>query len=291
MLNLSLIIELTSNEMKHIEHTWHSFDGLLLYAQSWQPDSEDIKAVICLVHGHGEHSSRYTHVARMFCDNGYAVLAADLRGHGRSKGQRGHTPNYDALMNDVELLLQKADALFPGKKKIIYGHSMGGNIVTNFLLRRHADIITGIVTGPFFRLAFQPPAFQLWLGKNMNKIWGAFPDRTKLNAEHISRDKEVVMKYKEDPMVHDKISARMGMALIETGEWAIEHAAELPIELLILHGTGDQLTSHLGAEAFAKNAGGKVKYVSLEGLYHEVHNEPEKQQVFQTIIEWCNAHI
>jgi alpha-beta hydrolase superfamily lysophospholipase len=277
--------------MKHEELTWNTFDGLLTYAQYWKQDSGDCKAVICLVHGHGEHSSRYGHVAKMFTDHGYAVIAFDLRGHGLTKGQRGHTPTYDALLNDVELLLAKADSLFPGKKKIIYGHSMGGNIVTNYLLRRHPDVVAGIATGPFFRLAFQPPAFQLWLGKNMNKIWGAFPDHSKLNPDHISKDKEVVRKYKEDPLVHDNISARLGMSLIESGEWAIAHAHELKVPLLVMHGTDDQLTSAAGSEAFARNAGKMVKYLPFQGMYHEIHNEPDKASVFKAMIEWCDQHI
>jgi len=291
VLNLSIIITQISFFMQHQELTWNSFDGLLIFAQYWKPDNGEVKAVICLVHGHGEHSGRYGHVAKMFTDNGYAMIAFDLRGHGLSKGQRGHTPAYEALLNDVELLLAKTDTLFPGTKKILYGHSMGGNIVTNFLLRRHADVIAGIVTGPFFRLAFQPPAFQLWLGRNMNKIWGAFPDHSKLNADHISHDKEVVRKYKEDKLVHDNISARLGMTLIENGEWAIAHANELKLPLLVMHGTGDQLTSASASEEFARNAGKMVKYVPFQGMYHEIHNEPDKQEVFKIMLDWCNTQI
>ena len=105
--------------MIHKELTWNTDDGIQLFGQYWKPDDEKIKAVICLVHGFGEHSSRYVHVADFFTKNNYALLAFDLRGHGKSKGPRGHASSYDALLNDVDVLLAKADTLFPNCKKIL----------------------------------------------------------------------------------------------------------------------------------------------------------------------------
>ena len=98
----------------------------------------------------------------------------------------------------------------------------------------------------------------------------------------------IVKKYNEDSLIHDKVSAKMGIEMIETGQWAIDNADKLSIPTLVYHGSADRLTSHHGSELFAKKAGEIVTYISLEGLYHETHNEPEKLEVFKKIILWLN---
>lgn len=273
--------------MKHEELHWKSADGLDIYGQYWRTDGPE-KGLIALVHGFGEHSGRYGHVAAAFNGRGYSVFTFDHRGHGKSGGQRGHTPSYEHLMKDLDIFLDKAADLFPGVPVILYGHSMGGNIVTNYLLSREPELAGAVVTGPFYRTAEPPPAFQIALGKVMDRIWGAFPDRAKLDASFISRDREVVDRYTNDPMVHNKISARMGLALIDRGAYAIEHASEIGLPLYIIHGSDDKLTDPQGSRDFVKNAGDNVKLEILDGFYHEVHNDPGKEGVLDKIIAWCD---
>lgn len=273
--------------MKHENLKWTSKDGLSIFGQVWKTD-EDQKAVIALVHGYGEHSGRYHHVAEMFCQNGYSVIALDHRGHGQSGGQRGHTPNYELLMSDIDIFLEKTRDIFPAAKIILYGHSMGGGIVVNYLIRHQPDILASIVTGPFFRTAEPPPAFQLFLGRIMQNIWGAFPDKAKVPPEYISRDKEVVQKYINDPLVHNNMSAKLGMSLLETGEYAIEHAAEVKVPLYILHGEEDKLTDYNASKDFYAKAGNNVTLETFPKMYHELHNEPEKEEIFANIIAYCD---
>ncbi|GAG65598.1 unnamed protein product, partial [marine sediment metagenome] len=98
--------------MKHSEFEFKTFDGLSLFAQSWQPESQP-QAVICLIHGMGEHSGRYAHVADRLTKAGYTIFTFDLRGHGKFEGPRGHTPSYEALMQDIFSLLEVANKQFP----------------------------------------------------------------------------------------------------------------------------------------------------------------------------------
>ena len=123
--------------MQHIEFTQQTPDGVQFYFQGWQPETPP-KAVVCLVHGLGEHSGRYAHVAAALNDAGYALLGFDLRGHGKSGGPRGHTPSYDTLMDDIGRLLAEAAQRYPGQPQFLYGHSLGGNLVLNYALRRKA---------------------------------------------------------------------------------------------------------------------------------------------------------
>ncbi len=115
--------------MKHFETSWKSNDGLNIFAQGWEPGMGSKKAVVCLVHGVGEHTSRYENVARVFTGSGYILFGADLRGHGRSEGIRGHFPSADAVMQDISILLEKARTRYPELPLFLYGHSLGGILV------------------------------------------------------------------------------------------------------------------------------------------------------------------
>ncbi len=270
--------------MRYTDVQWQSADGLPLVGRCWEPDAEP-RAVVCLVHGLGEHCGRYGHVAAALNAAGYAVLACDQRGHGRSGGKRGFIPSYDALMDDIGLLLTQAEQRFPGKPRFLYGHSLGGNEVLNYALRRRPALAGVVATSPGLRTAFRPPALQLAAGRLMNRLWPAFTLPNGLELAGLSRDPAVISAYETDPLNHDRLSARLGVSLLEAGEWAIAHAAEFPVPLLLMHGTADRLTSHQASQEFAAKAPNCALKL-WDGLYHETHNEPEQQAVLATVVAW-----
>ena len=274
--------------MKNTILNWKSNDGLDIFGQKWENDTTAPKAVICLVHGFGEHSSRYDHVAQFFTDNNYAVIAYDHRGHGRSGGKRGHFPSYDEFINDVENLVKQAEINFPNLPQIVYGHSMGGNVVANYAIKRNPKVAGIILSSPFFNTAFQPPAIKLAAGRLMRNLIPSFSLPSGLDVNSISRDKEVVKKYSKDPLVFDSISSKMGIELLEFGQEAVDNASKLKLPTLVFHGTADQLTSFDTTKQFVANAGTNVTFIPYEGLYHECHNEPEKEVVLKNILNWCN---
>ena len=277
--------------MKNTVLQWQSNDGVKIFGQQWENDTQPAKAVICLVHGFGEHSSRYEHVAQFFTDNQYAVITYDARGHGRSEGKRGHFASYDEFLNDVNNLLKQADIHFPNLPIIIYGHSMGGQVVANFAIKHQPKVAGIILSSPFFQPGFAPPALKIAAGKIMRNLIPSFSLPSGLDVNAISRDKEVVKKYSNDPLVFDSISSKMGIELIEFGAEAVQNAAKLSLPTLLFHGTADQLTSYNDSKKFAANAGKNVKFITYDGFYHECHNEPEKQVVLQNILDWCNKLI
>ena len=276
--------------MRYSEFTLSAPDGVQFYFQGWQPETPS-KAVVCLVHGLGEHSGRYAHVAAALNDAGYALLGLDLRGHGKSGGPRGHTPSYDTLLDDIGRLLDEAAARYPGLPRCLYGHSLGGNLVLNYALRRKPSIAGVVATSPWLRLSSAPPAARMTLGRVMNRLLPAFVQSSGLDPTGLSRDPEVVRAYKVDPLVHDRLSARLGMAAIANGEWAIAHAAEFPaVPLLLVHGTGDPMTSAVATQEFAAKVPGGCTLKLWEGFYHETHNEPEKAEVLAFMIDWLQKH-
>ncbi|MCX7744735.1 MAG: lysophospholipase [Flavobacteriales bacterium] len=260
-------------------------DGITLQGYTSNTASNP-NAVITLIHGMGEHALRYEHVANFFNQHNIALVSMDHRGHGRSTGKRGHTPNYDALMHDVEMLLQKTNEMYANIPIILYGHSMGGNLVLNFLIRKKPAVKGAIVTAPYLRLAFEPPAWKVKLGKLSAGIIPSLSQPTGLDTKAISRDPEVVSKYEKDPLVHDKITSAFFVNVHFAGPYAIEHAKEIEIPLLLMHGTADRLTSVEGTKEFAAHAGKNVELKIWEGFYHELHNEPEKIEVLEYEINW-----
>ncbi|MFZ5880701.1 MAG: alpha/beta hydrolase [Chloroflexota bacterium] len=276
--------------MKLFESGWKSSDGIDLYARGWEPD-QPAKAVICLVHGLGEHVARYDHVAAALTAAGYAMLGFDQRGHGRSGGPRGHVPSYNQMMDDVALLVQQAGQRYPDLPLFLYGHSMGGNEVINFSLRRKPGLQGVIATGPFLRLAFQPPAVQVSLARMMNGIFPTFTQKSGLELAALSRDQKVVDAYVADPLVHDKITARLFVELFDSGEWAFQRAAEFTLPLLLMHGSADRLTSSDASRAFAQNGGRNITLHIWDGWFHEIHNETAQAEVFQVMVGWLDARL
>ncbi len=260
-------------------------DGLQLYWQAWEPDG-GIKATVCMVHGLGEHASRYAHVAQAFVARGIAFHAIDLRGHGKSEGKRGHTPSLDQWLNDVQLLLDLANADRP---RFLYGHSLGGAIALYFCLHPAVSLSGVIASGPSLRRSFEVPAIKIFLGKAMSNLWPSFSQHSNLDPEAISRDRSVVQAYIDDPLVHDWASARLFIEATRAGEETLARASEFNLPLLLVCGQEDALVDVKACEDFFERVASDDKTIRiLPGLLHEVHNEPEKTSVIEEVVQWVN---
>lgn len=254
--------------------TIKSKDGTRLEGKSWIPEG-NMEAVVCLVHGLGEHIGRYDEVGKIMNGKQIGVLGIDLRGHGESDGKRGHTPTYDHLLDDVQALLDHAKSTHPEVPMVLYGHSLGGNIATNFLLRRDtSSLVGGVISSPWYKLAFEPPAFKVALAKLMRSIYPAFTEPNDINPDDLCTDLEVGKAYAADPLVHSKITAGMFFSAFEAGSYALDHANELKVKALVMHGTDDKITSAEGSKEFVKKSDGMATFQSWEGMRHEPHNEP-----------------
>jgi alpha-beta hydrolase superfamily lysophospholipase len=166
---------------------------------------------------------------------------------------------------------------------------MGGNLALNYALRRRPDLHGVIATGPWLRAAFDPPAWRVRLGRVVQKVRPALPQPTGLDVAAVSRDPAVVRAYQDDPLNHEKISLRVYFSCLEAGLWALEHAAEFPLPLLLMHGGADRLTSATASREFAARIKDGCTYKEWDGLFHEIHNEPEQQQVFAFMTAWLDA--
>ncbi len=279
--------------MKTREFSWKTIDQLEIYGKYWAPDAS-ITAVVALVHGMGEHINRYERFATQLTEAGYAVIGFDQRGHGRSEGKRGHTPSYEHLLICIDDLLHKAVEYFPETPIVLMGHSMGGNLVLNYLIEKQPLIKGAIVSSPYLKLAFEPPAIKVMLGKLVNKVYPGFSQSTNLDVNAISRIPEEVALYEKDTLVHDRITSNMYLNISEKGLYALEHAEEVNVPLLVYHGTGDTLTSHKATADFTAKASASVNDITLklfDGAYHETHHDLVHQEQLQLVIEWLDKRL
>ena len=269
---------------------WKTSDGIEIYAKEWRPEGE-LRAVICLVHGLGEHCNRYDHMAKYYGEHGIALIGYDRRGHGKSGGKRGHTISYDAFLDEIEHLTKLADTNFNGLPKLLYGHSMGGNLVLNFLLRRSQDFEMAVVSGPWIKLAFEPRPFMIFLGKISRKIAPGLTQPSGLDTKHISTDPVEVKKYEEDPLIHDKITSETGMSMMDSCDWLLNSPVNFDLPVLFMHGSEDQIISPEGTKEVHSKAKGDVELKIWPGLFHEIHNEVNRQDVFNYTLNWITSKL
>ncbi len=251
---------------------------------------EDLRAVIILIHGLGEHIQRYELWADLFMKQGIGVTGVDLPGHGRSEGKRGSIGSYSLVEEMLDIMVNSCKQTFPGVPVFIYGHSLGGGIVLDYLLRKNPRIKGAIVTSPWLRLSFEPPKYKVVLTSIMKNILPGLIQPSGLVVDHISHDKSVIEKYKNDPLVHDKISVALFAGADTAAKHSLEHASELKIPTLLLHGSDDLIASPDGSREFAGKTNMVVLKVWDKG-YHELHNETFKDEVFKYIMDWIEKRL
>jgi acylglycerol lipase len=276
--------------MQFSEKYLQSTDGTLLYFRSWVPD-DNVRAVICFVHGIGEHTSRYSGWASMFCEQNIAFLTLDYRGHGLAEGKRGHVASFEQYFDDVQVLISTAAEIFPQKPLLLYGHSMGGNIVLNFYMKRKPDLKALIVTSPWIKLAKRPSNLVLNLARVLKKVYPSMQFKTTIKSADITHDTDLIKTYSNDPLIHSKISVSLFVEAFYAGKKLMGLGYKIHHPLLLMHGSADKITSCKGSEHFARNTGNYLTLKIWDGLYHELHNEPNKQEVFDFIIQWLNVTL
>ncbi len=274
--------------MIHEEGFWKAPDGTQRYTQTWLPNEAPI-AVILLIHGLGEHSGRYKHVARFFTDHGYAMATFDLRGHGKSEGVRGDAVSFDQVSAEIGEFTEQFGARFPKLPLFIYGHSLGGALALYFGICNKPKVSGIVASAPGLARAKPVPQSTIVLGRILARIAPSFQIDNGLDLSGLSRDDEVIRVYKADPLVHTKISARFGMDLIEKCKW-LQSQESFSVPLLLIQGSADRVIDPAANQAFARKLQGDVTLKVFEGFYHESHNEPEQQQVLQTVLDWMEHH-
>ena len=266
---------------------------ITFYIQGWEPEGKP-KAIVCLVHGLGEHTGRYEHVGRALNEAGYALFGFDLRGHGKTGGKRGHIPSLEEALLDVQRFIGFQRQNFLDTPIFLYGHSLGGLFSLAYAIQNREGLNGVITTGAALRSPLQDQKAKVTMANILGSLVPALVIPTGLDPNTISRDPAVVQNYIDDPLVHGKTSLGLGKSALTAIDLCFARAKEFSPPLLMMHGTEDVLCYPSGSEDFAKLASENNKDVTLklwDGLHHEIHNEPEQAEVFKFMIEWLDKHL
>jgi alpha-beta hydrolase superfamily lysophospholipase len=280
-------------------------DGLPLHWRQWSKSGmEPARGTVLLVHGLGEHIGRYEHVAAKLNSWGWHVVGHDQRGHGASGGARGDVPAPDSLLHDLALVIDelRGDAQLGAGPLVLLGHSMGGLVAARFVAGG-LSVNHGGVLPAWFRpvdaLVLSSPAldpgmsaFQKLLLAVAHPLLPHLAVGNGLKPSWISRDAGVVQAYKDDPLVHDRITPTLARMIADEGAEVLEHAPDWVVPTLLMWAGSDRCISPAGSAAFMAQApAAVVQGHEFAPLFHEIFNEPEREQVFERLRQWLVARF
>ena len=259
-------------------------DGSLLRLRHWRVPQATRQ--ILIVHGLGEHSGRYQKTAEYLVALGCDVLAYDQYGHGESSGTRGHLVDDDQLLKHLQELWCATGAATTARR-ILLGHSLGGLIAAAAVARGFIKPDALVLSSP--ALAVDMAAWQRAAVSWLPRIAPNLTLGNGLNADYLSHDRGVVAAYRADPLVHDRICARLGAFIATTGAQVLKHASQWSVPTLLLYAGDDRLVSSQGSDAFASAAPrASVNSKRFENLYHEIFNEADASPVFKALADWLD---
>ena len=277
--------------MNHNEDRFAGAGGRSIYYQSWAPETSP-RAMILVVHGLGEHSARYQYLASYFVAHDYVVGALDLNGHGYSGGRPGYVEAFTDYEDDLALFHGVMVERFPRVPVFLLGHSMGG-LVSCCYLRAAQDRFSGaMLSGAAVITSQQPGAIEMWLIRLLSAVIPRL-GLTRLDPGGVSRNPDEVTKYAEDPLVyHGALSARLLHEFFGSMQSLQASAGKIHIPLLIMHGGEDAMVAPEGSQLLHERVSSDDKTLVLyPGLYHEIFNEPEKDQVLADMLGWLEQRL
>ena len=272
--------------------TFVALDGDNLAVQDWPLEyGKALRGVVLLVHGLGEHAGRYDHVAHRLNDWGFAVRGYDQYGHGESGGPRGGLPTDTRLLDDLSDIVDSTRLrMSPKTPLILLGHSMGGLVAARFVSLAVRPVDALVLSSP----ALDPglSAVQKFLVSVLPKIAPDLRVGNGLDASLISHDPAVVAAYRDDKLVHDRISGRLARFIADAGPATVALAPNWKVPTLLLYAGADKLVNPQGSRAFAAAAPKQVVTAHcFETLYHEIFNELDAEPVFAELKAWLDARF
>ena len=277
--------------MKHIDGNFKGVGNDNIFYQAWLPDG-NVKAVLFLVHGLGEHCGRYANHVNHYVPLGYAIYGLDHPGHGKSDGEREVIKRFADYTDPLSQYYQMVKNWQPDKPVFIFGHSMGGQITCCYLLDHQADFKGAILSAPAIKVSDSISPMTIFMGKILSRI---LPKAgvISLDPSSISGDPEVVKAYVNDPLVfHGKTPARLAAEMLKAMMRVQAEAQKITLPFIVVQGSEDKLVDPSGAQMLYDRAGSKDKTLNVyEGLYHEIHNEPERSAMFKDVEAWLAARV
>ncbi len=276
--------------MTREEYHWETKDHLHLYGQAWKPGTTP-KAVVNYVHGFGSHSNRADFLFEELVKHDIAIVTLDYRGHGKSSGKRGYVKKYDDLLSDIKVLTKQSKKIFPKTPVFLYGHSLGGNLAINYILRKKHEVKGVIAASPWIKLTNPPGTKKILSAKIISKIFPRVVLNANINPEILSRDKTIQNHYHQDNLVHNRLSPKLYFQIEKAGNYILVNKHKINIPVLLMHGNKDKLTSCKATKHMAKNTGQNTIIKIWKNNFHELHNELDKQKIIDYVVKWIDNNI
>ncbi|HKR51156.1 MAG TPA: lysophospholipase [Pseudonocardiaceae bacterium] len=274
----------------HVEGHREIAPGRSTYWQAWLPSGRT-RAIVVIVHGLHEHSARYAHVGTRLSGVGFAAYAADHRGHGRSDGRRANLERMALIVADLGAFVRFTAERHPDLPVFLVGHSLGGLIALQYATEPGTSLAGLVLSGPLVAVTTGSALLKrlAWVLSTLVPDLGV----ARVDAEKISRDPEVVRNYRQDPLVHcGKVKARTGAEILATTQSLPDRLPQLSMPLLLLHGTDDLICTPTGSTMVHDRVSSPDKTLRrYQDLYHEVFNEPERDEVLTDLVHWLEQHL
>ncbi|NEQ49086.1 MAG: alpha/beta hydrolase [Leptolyngbya sp. SIO3F4] len=281
---------MTTIQMSRLEGKFSGTRGLSLFYKAWYPPGA-AKAVIALVHGFGEHCDRYCTVTTALTQAGYAVFGFDNQGHGRSEGQRGHINRWQDYRDNVVAFLAKVRHHEPTLPLFVLGHSLGGLIVLDFALTLPQGLTGIIISGPPICPVGIAKPYLVAIAKILSGIWPRFSMNIGTGAASLSRDPVFVQQIMDDPLKHSVATVRWGTECLVAISTVRRNIGQLQVPILLVHGSADKVNDVKGSkEIFERITTDKTLKI-YPGSYHEPHNDLDRNQVMNDLVQWLDTHL
>jgi alpha-beta hydrolase superfamily lysophospholipase len=292
--------------MKHYQGNFRGTAGINLYYQSWHPEanlstiphksheqlrSAAPKAIAVIIHGLGSHSGLFGNVVQHLVTAGYIVYGLDLRGHGRSQGQRGHINKWSEFRQDIKTFLKLIETREPKCPRFLLGHSLGSIVVLDYVLR-YPQAIQGAIAmaSPLGQVGVSP--VKLTLGRTLSLVMPRFAVNVGFAGNQISRDQNVQETFTQDSLMHSQGSARLGTEYLATKAWIRSQVSNLEVPILMLHGGADEVARPEGSRAFFQQIAFPDKeYYEYPQSRHAIHRDLDYQKMLADLEDWLQRHV
>jgi len=261
-----------------------------LYCQGWWPEGE-VRGVVAMVHGVGEHSGRFGNVVSALTAHGYVVVGYDHRGFGHSPGQRGHINDWSEYREDLDAFLERASGVAESMPLFVYGHSMGALVVLDYLQQSPSTLRGAVISGAPIEPGSVADPRKVTLARGLSRLAPRFPFTLGLDASALSRDPEFGKAYEKDPLTTPSVTVRWGAENLDTISRVRKHAGDIVTPVLFVHGEADRLNLVRGLRPFVDAIPIADKALRVyPGVCHEPHNDPDHERVLTDVAEWLNGH-
>ncbi|MFU8802678.1 MAG: lysophospholipase [Bradymonadaceae bacterium] len=269
---------------------WITPDGIQLFWRSWAGEEATRRGCVALMHGYGEHSGRYSHVATALVRAGYNVMAIDARGHGRSTGIRAHVGRFHDYVSDLAILKRKIEGRWPHLPLFVFGHSNGGLIALRYALTHPTRVKGFIVTSPLCGIAVKVNPVKAFAGDVMSRLRPSFALPSGLAPEAVCKNPRVVEHYSSDPLVLSDATARWFTEVNATTDDTLARAREIDQPFLWLISGDDRVVDSACAERLFHKLGSRDRELEIyPDLYHEILNEEAWEDILRRIVSWMEA--